>query len=363
MDQPGLDVPMDGGGDPTRHFVIQVPPSCETSFGWAGLLVALSLGSLLFSTILHGTAHHMFGSLLQWFFMLPANVNVMTVYSFCNLHEIDWSVGYDKHRAAPPPPPPADAGEGKAEDEDESAAAVREVVKRDKEKALFASREQKDKAQTQLDFAAFRSVVLLLWVLTNMLYGRMVFLHMPSDCFLSALAYIVTALLVVHTMGALLFTLARSGRGLFLITCRAAGCVDKYSHVPTNTWSGSYRDGTRQAQSHYAFNAAGTEGGDSLLERGGGGGGGAGEWGGGGGGEAGARRNSFGSLNGDSPSGHSPNLVSAHDPASQHAGQELFVLVVCEKDARTRDAAVVGGAGRPRCVSRIVVFGSRAVVA
>ncbi|KAJ3219415.1 Chitin synthase, class 2 [Dinochytrium kinnereticum] len=47
-------------------------------------------GLYIFSSMLHLEPWHIFTCMLQYLFMIPTFINVLTVYAFCNLHDVSW---------------------------------------------------------------------------------------------------------------------------------------------------------------------------------------------------------------------------------------------------------------------------------
>ncbi|KAJ3113394.1 Chitin synthase, class 2 [Phlyctochytrium bullatum] len=47
-------------------------------------------GLYIFSSVLHLEPWHLFTCMLQYLFMIPTFINVLTVYAFCNLHDVSW---------------------------------------------------------------------------------------------------------------------------------------------------------------------------------------------------------------------------------------------------------------------------------
>lgn len=54
------------------------------------LLAVLVLGAFFIASALHCELHHIVLSFVQYMFMLPSFINILMVYSFCNLNDISW---------------------------------------------------------------------------------------------------------------------------------------------------------------------------------------------------------------------------------------------------------------------------------
>lgn len=54
------------------------------------IATASTWGLYLVSSILHMDPWHMVTSFVQYLFFLPSFINILNVYSFCNLHDVSW---------------------------------------------------------------------------------------------------------------------------------------------------------------------------------------------------------------------------------------------------------------------------------
>jgi len=56
--------------------------------------IVISLGATyglyIYSSILHAEPWHLLTSFLQYMFLLPSTINILSIYSFCNLHDVSW---------------------------------------------------------------------------------------------------------------------------------------------------------------------------------------------------------------------------------------------------------------------------------
>lgn len=62
--------------------------------------VASTYGVYIFSSILHGEPWHIFTCSIQYFLFLPFYINILTIYAFCNIHDISWGTKGDNDKSA-----------------------------------------------------------------------------------------------------------------------------------------------------------------------------------------------------------------------------------------------------------------------
>lgn len=135
----------------------------------------VSMGSTyllyLFSSIIYLQPWHMITSFIQYLLLSPAYVNVLSIYAFCNVHDITWGTkGASKA-----------ASLGKiATNKDGSVQAeipvsAKEIEKNYQEHThLLASQPEKEQEQEvsfdeqkQSYYASVRSIILIVWIISN----------------------------------------------------------------------------------------------------------------------------------------------------------------------------------------------------
>jgi len=56
--------------------------------------IVISLGSTyglyIYASFLHAEPWHLFTSFFQYMLLLPSTINILSIYSFCNLHDVSW---------------------------------------------------------------------------------------------------------------------------------------------------------------------------------------------------------------------------------------------------------------------------------
>ncbi|KAJ3196839.1 Chitin synthase, class 2 [Irineochytrium annulatum] len=136
-------------------------------------------GLYLISSVMHLEPWHVFTCMIQYLFMLPSFINILMVYSFCNLHDVSWGTkGIDSAGDL--------NGVTTKTNKDGTKVAVVEVPSDEadvdaeweglskelmKQKAGLRDRreDQKTDLKTEEDdfFKQFRTNTLMLWLLTN----------------------------------------------------------------------------------------------------------------------------------------------------------------------------------------------------
>ncbi|KAI8620208.1 chitin synthase-domain-containing protein [Chytriomyces sp. MP71] len=142
--------------------------------------MATVYGAYFISSLLFFDAGHCVTCIIQYMFLLPTYVNVFMVYAFCNIHDVSWGTKGDNKPEAINAVKPLTTADGKTvamvEVPDDVDTLWEEVKERLDHQALLHSAKQGappptvDK-QTQHDdfFKQFRTRVVLLWVLSNMI--------------------------------------------------------------------------------------------------------------------------------------------------------------------------------------------------
>ncbi|KAJ3413167.1 Chitin synthase, class 2 [Chytridiales sp. JEL 0842] len=136
----------------------------------------LSLGSTyglyFLMSFLHFEPWHMFTSFLQYLFLLPSYVNILMVYSFCNLHDVSWGTKGDNKVGSDLGVAKSSKGkDGKDVFQIEVAENNDEIYNRWKKEIKMPKAEVKAKrdAKTKQDdyFKSFRTNLILWWMLSN----------------------------------------------------------------------------------------------------------------------------------------------------------------------------------------------------
>ncbi|KAJ3346606.1 Chitin synthase, class 2 [Entophlyctis luteolus] len=141
--------------------------------------IVLSLASTyvlyLVSSFLYFEPWHVFTSMLQYLMLLPSYVNILNVYSFCNLHDVSWGTKGDNVAGG-------DLGVAKTNKKEDGKSAVEVEVPSDRQDintgydkhivSLKAPRENEKKkrdAKTKQEdyFKNFRTKVVVSWLFTN----------------------------------------------------------------------------------------------------------------------------------------------------------------------------------------------------
>ncbi|KAK9456028.1 chitin synthase-domain-containing protein [Dipodascopsis uninucleata] len=139
-----------------------------------GIVVSLASTYALYlvSSILFLQVSHMFTSMVQYILLSPSYINVLNVYAFCNIHDISWGTKGDTGRKFDLGVAKTTEKEGrlkialptKTEEIDRSYENELKVLSMEAEKKKsIPSKDEKDKDY----YALVRSVVVLLWMLSN----------------------------------------------------------------------------------------------------------------------------------------------------------------------------------------------------
>jgi chitin synthase len=130
------------------------------------MIVVISLllipGAIIFTGILHGELFTILSSGIHYLFMLPTYIHIFTIYSFCNIDDVSWGTkGIDK--AVAPKIRDEDDNDNDNVDEDEEYQ-LGQVI----EDSRFV---KETRARNKSEFKAYRSKVVFVYVLTNLIIG------------------------------------------------------------------------------------------------------------------------------------------------------------------------------------------------
>ncbi|KAK9472151.1 chitin synthase I [Dipodascopsis tothii] len=114
---------------------------------------------------------HMFTSFIQYILISPSYINVLNVYAFCNIHDISWGTKGDVGQKL-------DLGVAKTDEKgkltftiptkrDEIDQSYLDELRRLDEKPEEVDEKQSEQDQTADYYALIRSIVVLIWMLSN----------------------------------------------------------------------------------------------------------------------------------------------------------------------------------------------------
>jgi len=183
-------------------------------------------GVYLFSALLYGQFTHIFTCIFQYLLLLPSYINTLTIYAFCNTHDISWGTKGDNN---------ASVGEGSASKQSEAAKekAAGDLQMQPKpvlvteqsesyQRALAALREPLSDDQAKVDrstqredyYKNVRTWLVLAWVLSNGALVAVVSSPRISDAltssngsnpYMAILMYAVAAFSIVRFAGCVVY--------------------------------------------------------------------------------------------------------------------------------------------------------------
>ncbi|GLE06256.1 hypothetical protein PINS_up015498 [Pythium insidiosum] len=132
--------------------------------------------------------------------MLPTFVNILGIYAYSNLHDLSWGT---KGLESAGGHGPAKPGHG---------ANLKEIVAQQKRIEAEKQRAAREKEDVDNSFRAFRSTLLLFWLVTNGAWVYCMTNYVSSSCYLKGLSYVVAVFNITRFVGATVFLLFRIGR-------------------------------------------------------------------------------------------------------------------------------------------------------
>jgi hypothetical protein len=149
----------------------QTAPIHPTQLRW---FTAGSFASYFVGGLIHGEIKNVLFSFIQYFAMLPTFINIFSIYSYCNVHDISW--GTKGIEAAHGPSDgkkikgPNQGGDRKRGDTMQIEADAKQIVVQQKRELSKAKADAAEKAEIQASFASFRSYLVITWIASNLLY-------------------------------------------------------------------------------------------------------------------------------------------------------------------------------------------------
>nr|KAJ3420244.1 Chitin synthase, class 2 [Polyrhizophydium stewartii] len=151
----------------------------EPAFRDLVLSMTSTYGVYLFASVMHGDPWHMLTSFVQYLLMLPSFVNILMVYAFCNLHDVSWGTKGDNKPVEPPAAVHAQQTESgqvvtvdlpvNQKDIDANYNYFVNALQPSPGEDAAARRDRRSRNAMQQEdyFKAFRTRVVLFWLLSN----------------------------------------------------------------------------------------------------------------------------------------------------------------------------------------------------
>ncbi|KAL4114821.1 hypothetical protein PRIC2_014274 [Phytophthora ramorum] len=163
--------------------------------------VATAIGLVFASAFIHGEFSVLL-STLQYYFMLPTFVNILGIYAYSNLHDLSWGTkGLETagHAAAK-----VTQGNGN----------LKEIVAQQKRLEALKQQAAEEKEDVDNSFRAFRSSLLIFWLVTNAVWMYCMTYFVSSSCYLKLISYVVAVFNMARFLGSAVFLCFRIARRL-----------------------------------------------------------------------------------------------------------------------------------------------------
>ncbi|GMF26524.1 unnamed protein product [Phytophthora lilii] len=184
--------------------------------------VVTAIGLVFASAFIHGEFSVLL-STIQYYFMLPTFVNTLGIYAYSNLHDLSWGTKG-----------PAKVAQGNGN--------LKEVVAQQKRIEAEKQRTAKEKEDVDNSFRAFRSALLLFWLVTNAVWMYCMTYFVSSSCYLKFISYVVAILNIVRFLGSAVFLCFRIARRLGTCGVARSGSAGRnyQAHLPAE-WQAHYK--------------------------------------------------------------------------------------------------------------------------
>ena len=202
-----------------------------------------SFGMYFVAAALHGEAFQILVSVLQYFWMLPTYINVLTIYSFCNTHDLSWGTkGLEDAGSGHGGGGMNDFNDTEVQQGRERSASEIYASKMKKRMARKQEEEKAERQQLNEDFKAFRTYLLIAYISTNGLFIVTV-TGFPNigGVYLAYLFFVVMFLNGLRVLGAFVFIVLHSFRNLYDICCLKTTSSANFSKMTQDTYQAGGR--------------------------------------------------------------------------------------------------------------------------
>ncbi|CAH0475052.1 unnamed protein product [Peronospora belbahrii] len=184
------------------------------------VLAILIVGVYILGPALHGEVHHIFMTCTHYMALAPSFINMFTIYSFCNLHNLSWGT--------------------KGLCDDPMLAVVNETGVIIKRCAMEEGHYEKTRAMNRKIFATFRTNVLLTWAISNLIFALFIVYFASSSTYMPMLYIFVASMNLCRLLGCI-------GHWIYIHT------ADLRNRVFGKTESGNGLNSYVQLDEHYAI--------------------------------------------------------------------------------------------------------------
>jgi len=147
-----------------------IPPVYLRWFTIGGIM------SYFVGAILHGETTAILFSIVQYYYMLPTFINIFSIYSFCNVHDISWGTkgieaAHTSDGAGVKKKAVMDDDEDRPRGETEQREAdAKQIILQQQREKNKADAIEKERGDVEASFQSFRSYLVISWIATNLLY-------------------------------------------------------------------------------------------------------------------------------------------------------------------------------------------------
>jgi chitin synthase len=127
------------------------------------------------------------------------------------------------------------------------AGNVKDIVAQQKKIEAARQKAAKEKEEVENSFRAFRSTLLLFWLVSNAVWLYAMVNFVSSSCYLKYLSYAVAVFNIIRFIGSFVFLVFRIFRRL---GCNRPGKQNNYNRQVPSEWQAHYRNNRNIARQH-----------------------------------------------------------------------------------------------------------------
>ncbi|RHZ42904.1 hypothetical protein DYB26_011526 [Aphanomyces astaci] len=183
-------------------------------------LIVATLGVYFVAALVHCELHHVLFTIVQYLIMLPSTINILMIYAFCNLQDLSWgtkgltdSSGHGSH--------------GASIVDKASSGSYKDLVAARKLKEAEAKQDAKKANDVKKNFEAFRSNLLMFWLLSNAALIIVCIYFVGANVFLPSLFLFIALFNVTRLIGSISFVVLTAWDFILLCICLRSGSLEK----------------------------------------------------------------------------------------------------------------------------------------
>ncbi|KAF0686055.1 Aste57867_22117 [Aphanomyces stellatus] len=183
-------------------------------------LIIATLGVYFVAALIHCELHHVIFTIVQYTVMLPTTINILMIYAFCNLQDLSWGTKGLTDGGGHGP-------SGASSVDKASSGSYKDLVAARKAKEAEARQDAKKANEVKKGFEAFRSNLLMFWLMSNAALIITCIYFVGANVFLPSLFLFIALFNVTRLIGSISFVFMTGFDFMMLCFCLRSGGLEK----------------------------------------------------------------------------------------------------------------------------------------